>query len=140
GLPDVNWDILRIDPPSRENLCQRQVAYCSTNCGGPSEAVKNFCNATTMAWGCGCSKKTPDFTPFLWPVVQAECSGKAQECQLICNGNRKDPSTCAATCNAYYQCGTDKAPPSFLQTNSPSDMPSYDGPIKAANTTANNGS
>ncbi|KAI7873455.1 uncharacterized protein EV154DRAFT_528064 [Mucor mucedo] len=84
-----------------------------------------------MAWGCGCSRKTPDFTPFLWPVVQAECSGKAQECQMICNTDKIHPSTCATTCNAYYQCGTDKAPPSYLQTENPSDAPSYNGPPKS---------
>ncbi|KAF1806526.1 hypothetical protein FB192DRAFT_1257267, partial [Mucor lusitanicus] len=81
-----------------------------------------------MAWGCGCSHKVADFSPFLWPVVQAECSGKAQECQMICNKNTVNPSTCAATCNAYYQCDTDKAPPSYLQTEGPNDTPSYNGP------------
>lgn len=64
----------------------------------------------------------------MWPVVQAECSGKAQECQMICNKDTVHPSTCAALCNAYYQCGTDKAPPSYLQTENPTDIPSYDGP------------
>jgi hypothetical protein len=29
GLPNVEWDILRIDAASRENLCQRQLAYCA---------------------------------------------------------------------------------------------------------------
>ncbi|KAI9253721.1 hypothetical protein EDC94DRAFT_619565 [Helicostylum pulchrum] len=137
GLPNVEWDILKIEPSSRDNLCQRQIAYCSNNCGGPNEAPKNFCNATTLAWGCGCSRKTPDFTPFLWPVVQAECSGKAQECQMICNTDKIHPSTCAATCNSYYQCGTDRAPPSYLQTESPSDAPSYNGPPKNFNGAAN---
>lgn len=63
-------------------------------------------------------------------MVQAECSGKAQECQMICNTDKIHPSTCATTCNAYYQCGTDKAPPSYLQTENPSDVPSYNGPPK----------
>ncbi|KAK4509710.1 uncharacterized protein ATC70_007012 [Mucor velutinosus] len=130
GLPNVDWDILRIDPSARENLCQRQTAYCANNCGGPNQAPKNFCNVTTMAWGCGCSHKVADFAPFLWPVVQAECSGKAQECQMICNKDIVNPSTCAATCNAYYQCDTDNAPPSYLQTESPNDTPSYHGPPK----------
>lgn len=72
--------------------------------------------------------KNPDFTPFLWPVVQAECSGKLQECQILCNTETNRSNTCATTCNAYYQCGTDKAPPSYLQTENPTDVPSYDGP------------
>ncbi|KAG2211512.1 hypothetical protein INT46_008641 [Mucor plumbeus] len=130
GLPNVEWDILKIDPSARENLCQRQTAYCANNCGGPNQAPKNFCNTTTMAWGCGCSHKVADFTPFLWPVVQAECSGKAQDCQKICNKDTVNPSTCAATCNAYYQCDTEKAPPSYLQTENPNDTPSYNGSKK----------
>ncbi|GAN03372.1 hypothetical protein MAM1_0039c02825 [Mucor ambiguus] len=137
GLPNVEWDILKIDPSARENLCQRQTAYCANNCGGPNQAPKNFCNATTMAWGCGCSHKVADFAPFLWPVVQAECSGKAQECQMICNKDTVNPSTCAATCNTYYQCDTDKAPPSYLQTESPNDTPSYNGPPKEISKTDN---
>ncbi|CAO3648319.1 unnamed protein product [Mucor hiemalis] len=131
GLPTVQWDILRMEPNARENLCQRQTAYCANNCGGPSEAPKNFCNSTSMAWGCGCKNKNPDFTPFLWPVVQAECSGKLQECQILCNTETNRSNTCATTCNAYYQCGTDKAPPSYLQTENPTDTPSYDGPPTA---------
>lgn len=31
GLPNVEWDILRIDPSARENLCQRQTAYCAVS-------------------------------------------------------------------------------------------------------------
>ncbi|GAA5807122.1 hypothetical protein MFLAVUS_000473 [Mucor flavus] len=123
GLPNVEWDILKIDPPSRENLCQRQIAYSFV---------------TQQQWhGDVVAQKTPDFTPFLWPVVQAECSGKAQECQMICNTDKIHPSTCAATCNAYYQCGTDRAPPSYLQTESPSDAPSYNGPPKNLNDATN---
>lgn len=46
---------------------------------------------------------------------------------MICNKDTVNPSTCAATCNAYYQCDTDKAPPSYLQTENPNDTPSYNG-------------
>lgn len=78
-----------------------------------------------------------DFAPFLWPVVQAECSGKSQECQMLCNKDTVNPSTCATTCNAYYQCGTDKSPPSYLQTENPNDVPSYTGPKQDANAADN---
>ncbi|KAI8643174.1 hypothetical protein BD408DRAFT_342954 [Parasitella parasitica] len=94
-----------------------------------------------MAWGCGCAHKVADFAPFLWPVVQAECSGKAQDCQMTCNKDTVNPSTCAATCNAYYQCDNDKAPPSYLQTENPTDLPSYNGPKQEINASNNaNGS
>ncbi|KAI9470892.1 MAG: hypothetical protein EXX96DRAFT_371855 [Benjaminiella poitrasii] len=39
-LPFVGWTILRIDPSSRENLCQRQIAYCTNTCGGPSNVSR----------------------------------------------------------------------------------------------------
>ncbi|KAI8085808.1 uncharacterized protein B0P05DRAFT_447739, partial [Gilbertella persicaria] len=81
-----------------------------------------------LAWGCGCSKKKADITTYSWPVVLAECSGKAQECRSICNKDIKNLATCVTACNTYYQCGTNKAPPSYLETNDPSSKPSYDGP------------
>jgi hypothetical protein len=60
---------------------------------------------------------------------------------MICNKDTVNPSTCAATCNAYYQCGTDKAPPSYLQTENPNDPPSYNGPKQDINAAGNaNGS
>ncbi|KAL0087180.1 hypothetical protein F4703DRAFT_1850910, partial [Phycomyces blakesleeanus] len=31
GLPAINWDILQMDPATRENLCQRQTAYCAVS-------------------------------------------------------------------------------------------------------------
>jgi hypothetical protein len=56
---------------------------------------------------------------------------------MICNKDTVNPSTCAATCNAYYQCGTDKAPPSYLQTENPNDTPSYNGPKPDSNASGN---
>ncbi|KAI8384412.1 uncharacterized protein BYT42DRAFT_562473 [Radiomyces spectabilis] len=135
NLPNVDWDILRMDAANRENLCQRQIAYCANNCGGPNEAPKNFCNSTSMAWGCGCKRKVPDFTPYLWPIVQGECSGKYQACQTACI-TAKD-AKCATACNDYYQCGSPNAPPSYLQTEYPTDTPSYSG-VKKENAPVGN--
>ncbi|ORY99413.1 hypothetical protein BCR43DRAFT_228572 [Syncephalastrum racemosum] len=87
--------------------------------------LNSFCNSTTMAWNCGCKHKTADFQEYLWPVVEAECSGKAQACQGMCNAGAKDRSTCADACTRYYECATELAPPSFLQTDSVTDTPSY---------------
>lgn len=82
-----------------------------------------------MAWNCICSGDSHyDFPAYLWPVAESECAGKAQECQMICSKDTVHPATCAATCNSYYQCGTERAPPSYLQTENPEDEPSYDGP------------
>ncbi|KAI8346872.1 hypothetical protein EDC96DRAFT_601017 [Choanephora cucurbitarum] len=126
-LPEISWNVLHIDLVNRENLCTRQIAYCANSCGGPDEAPKNFCNATSMAWGCGCSKKKVSFTKHSWPVVQAECAGKAQECRSICTKDVKNLGNCVTACNNHYQCGTNKAPASFLETNDPSDKPFYNG-------------
>lgn len=83
-----------------------------------------------MAWGCTCSGVISDFTPYVWPVAEAECSGKAQACQMMCNKDTIHPAPCNAACTSYYRCGTDKAPPSYLQTENSTDLPSYDGPKK----------
>lgn len=58
-------------------------------------------------------------------MVEAECSGKAQACQGMCNAGAKDRSSCADACTRYYECATELAPPSFLQTESITDTPSY---------------
>ncbi|KAI8993665.1 hypothetical protein BDB01DRAFT_337799 [Pilobolus umbonatus] len=128
GLPDIDWTILNLDPSARENLCERQKSYCSSSCGGPQEAMKNFCNITTMGWGCDCASKKSNPLNFLWPIVHAECSGKAQACQMMCYQDKINPSACATLCNSYYLCGTDNAPPSYLETILPTDLPSYKGP------------
>lgn len=57
---------------------------------------------------------------------------------MKCNSELNRSSTCATTCNAYYQCGTDKAPPSYLQTENPTDIPSYNGPPTAQNNANSN--
>ncbi|KAI9470891.1 MAG: hypothetical protein EXX96DRAFT_586103 [Benjaminiella poitrasii] len=97
----------------------------------------SFCNATSVAWNCECSKKNADFATYLWPVVQAECTGKAQDCQMICNRDTMKPAACSTACTAYYQCDNVNAPPSYLQTENPSDVPSYNGPKKVVTNTTN---
>ncbi|KAL0076423.1 hypothetical protein J3Q64DRAFT_1647736 [Phycomyces blakesleeanus] len=96
-----------------------------------------------MAWNCGCSKKVPDFSPYLWPIVQAECSGRSQACQRECNEQQQHQTgnpNCAVLCNDYYTCDSPNAPPSYLQTDSSSDTPSYNGPKKVVTTTPQNNS
>ncbi|KAI9012491.1 hypothetical protein CLU79DRAFT_770200 [Phycomyces nitens] len=98
----------------------------------------SFCNVTSMAWNCGCSKKVPDFSPYLWPIVQAECSGRAQACQRQCNDQQQHQTgkpNCAVLCNDYYTCDSPNAPPSYLQTDTATETPSYNGPKKVVSTT-----
>lgn len=76
----------------------------------------------------------------MWPVVIGECSGQAQACQVACNEMKatEQRPDCSNACTAYYQCGTDKAPPSYLETNSANDEPSYNGKIKAQDNSSKN--
>ncbi|KAI7871031.1 hypothetical protein BDF14DRAFT_1719977 [Spinellus fusiger] len=80
-----------------------------------------------MAWNCGCLKKLPDFSPYLWPIIQAECSGQAQACQMACNQQTHQPGrpNCATLCNEYYVCDSPNAPPSYLKTDTATDIPDY---------------
>ncbi|KAJ2303971.1 hypothetical protein IWW55_002656, partial [Coemansia sp. RSA 2706] len=84
------WKITSLSSGDRSNLCDRQIQTCQNNCGGPDEAPMAFCNSTTMAWGCGCKAKTPDFETWNWPVPAADCSGSNQVCQANCNAASGD--------------------------------------------------
>jgi hypothetical protein len=69
------------------------------------------------------------------PVPLAECNGKFVSCQAACipDANR---SNCVQACTIKWACGTANSPPSYLETPSVTDQPSYNGPPPApANTT-----
>ncbi|KAK9763539.1 hypothetical protein K7432_009684 [Basidiobolus ranarum] len=122
----AEWLITSLPVANRENICVQQKAYCSNNCGGELEAPKNFCNVTTMGWGCGCKTKIPDFKPYTWPIVLEECRGKAQDCQEKCNTSSDETrNQCYTDCSTKFQCGTDKAPPSYLEVPDVQATPLY---------------
>ncbi|ORX91962.1 hypothetical protein K493DRAFT_339046 [Basidiobolus meristosporus CBS 931.73] len=120
----ADWSILDLPEASRVDICNRQTAYCSNNCGGPNEAPKNFCNTKTMGWGCGCKTKTPDFKPYLWPIVLEECQGKAADCNKKCP-NDNNANQCYAACSTKFQCGTPNSPPSYLEVSDQNATPLY---------------
>ncbi|KAI9473213.1 hypothetical protein BX667DRAFT_499624 [Coemansia mojavensis] len=122
------WKITNLSSGERANLCDRQIQTCQNNCGGPKEAPKAFCNTTTMAWGCGCRSKTPDFETWNWPVPAADCSGSNQVCQDNCNSQSGDRSKCFANCAATHKCNTEDAPVSYTTSSKQDELPQYIGP------------
>ncbi|KAK9718839.1 hypothetical protein K7432_005171 [Basidiobolus ranarum] len=84
----------------------------------------NFCNPKTMGWGCGCKIKKPDFPPYRWPVVVAECEGMKADCNAKCPQDN-NINTCYTACTGKYLCNTDKAPPSYLQVSDVNATPAY---------------
>jgi len=98
---------------------------------------KNFCNITSMAWGCGCLNKAPSYPVYLWPIVDTECSDKLQACQSEClTMSSTQMAPCQSACNAYFQCGSANAPPSYLETNQSTDIPLYVAPAAASSAAA----
>ncbi|KAJ2654884.1 hypothetical protein IW148_006244 [Coemansia sp. RSA 1199] len=122
------WKITNIGSGERNNLCDRQIQTCQNNCGGPKEALMAFCNTTTMAWGCGCKSKTPDFETWNWPVPAADCSGSNQACQANCNSGSGDRSKCFNNCASTHKCNTEDAPVSYTTSSDTKIAPQYIGP------------
>ncbi|KAJ1642363.1 hypothetical protein LPJ64_005784 [Coemansia asiatica] len=122
------WKITNEDSGSRQNLCALQVSTCQNNCGGPDQAPMAFCNTTTMAWGCGCLKKTPDFETWNWPIPAADCKGSNDVCVNNCNGQSGDRSKCFISCQDTHKCNTEDAPVSYTETDDTSTEPRYVGP------------
>ncbi|KAJ2842721.1 hypothetical protein IWW36_005804 [Coemansia brasiliensis] len=122
------WKITDLGSGERANLCDRQIQTCQNNCGGPKEALMAFCNTTTMAWGCGCRTKTPDFETWNWPVPAADCRGSNQVCQENCNSQSGDRSACFENCAATHKCNTEDAPVSYTTSADVQTPPQYIGP------------
>ncbi|KAJ1830550.1 hypothetical protein LPJ63_004856 [Coemansia sp. RSA 2711] len=122
------WKITSLSSGDRSNLCDRQIQTCQNNCGGPDEAPMAFCNSTTMAWGCGCKAKTPDFETWNWPVPAADCSGSNQVCQANCNAASGDRNKCFSNCSDTHKCNTEDAPVSYTTSKDVSTLPQYIGP------------
>ncbi|CAG8547026.1 14016_t:CDS:2 [Acaulospora colombiana] len=59
ALPSFTYNLVNEPLGDRQNLCNQNIAYCQNNCGGINEAPKNFCNVTTMGWGCCGTPKQP---------------------------------------------------------------------------------
>ncbi|KAK9722018.1 hypothetical protein K7432_002990 [Basidiobolus ranarum] len=120
----ADWSILNLPEASRIELCNRQKGYCTINCGGVDQDPMNFCNPKTMGWGCGCKSKVPDQTAYLWPVVVAECEGKAEDCKMKCLKDN-NPNQCYVACSSKFQCRTPNSPPSFLSVSDVNATPLY---------------
>ncbi|CAG8612522.1 2939_t:CDS:2 [Cetraspora pellucida] len=138
-LPPFTYSLTQKSPGECSVLCAQNTDYCTTNCGGKDKALMNFCNATTMAWGCGCSDKVPDYKAYQWPINFADCQGKGQACQSACAPAN---NTCINNCRSYYtnRCGTPNQPPSYYNTNDVNAVPSYGPPQNNTNNNTLGGS
>ncbi|KAJ1733560.1 hypothetical protein LPJ61_001503 [Coemansia biformis] len=127
------WIITSLSSGERDNLCQRQIQTCQNNCGGPDKAPMAFCNSKTMAWGCGCKEKTPDFQTWDWPVPAADCGGSAATCKSNCNAASGDRNQCFINCSNTHKCNTEDAPVSYTSTSDIDTAPKYVGPAVSYN-------
>ncbi|KAJ2019537.1 hypothetical protein IWW57_005095 [Coemansia sp. S610] len=121
------WKITSLDKGTRENTCSRQVQACQNNCGGPTLAPMAFCNATTMAWGCGCKNNTPNMEVWNWPVPAADCSGSLNVCKNNCS-TKNNTSECFINCTKTHMCNTEDAPVSYTSSSDIAVEPKYVGP------------
>ncbi|ORX75291.1 hypothetical protein K493DRAFT_280754 [Basidiobolus meristosporus CBS 931.73] len=127
----ADWSVLDIPEASRSEICNRQTAFCTINCGGVDQAPMNFCNPKTMGWGCGCKTKVPDQIAYLWPVVVAECEGKLGDCNAKCPKDNT-VNQCYSACTTKFQCKTPNSPPSYLNVSDVNATPLYTAAAPAA--------
>ncbi|CAO3659714.1 hypothetical protein G6F70_003839 [Rhizopus microsporus] len=128
GLPVTTWSIIQLNETERTSVCNNQTSFCKDQCGGDNYITTNFCNTTTMAWGCNCSNHIPSSPPYHWPIVVAECQGKESSCLAGCgDGVAKD--ICRDACSRYYKCDQAGGPKSGLRVDRPDQPPVYDVPV-----------
>ncbi|CAG8458929.1 uncharacterized protein OCT59_010294 [Rhizophagus irregularis] len=145
NLPDFQFLLTQKSEPERDNICKTNMGFCETNCGGPNKAPMNFCNVTTMGWGCGCSDKIPDLSAFQWPINREHCIGSGEACKLACQDpkvpNEKKPDCNLACIDTYTsKCGTAAQPPAYYNVSDPAIVPTYAPPKNSVTDSANNNS
>ncbi|RHZ77031.1 hypothetical protein Glove_186g51 [Diversispora epigaea] len=130
NLPKFTYNLISEDKTVRSNICLQNENYCLTSCGGSDKAPKNFCNETTMGWGCGCSLKKPDFNFYEWPVNVEDCRKRSLACTAACQNDTTPvdkKADCNTACNKVYamQCGTANQVYYHYEVDNESDTPSY---------------
>jgi len=136
ALPTFTYNLTEKSLGDRTQICQLNMGFCSENCGGPTQAPKNFCNVTTMGWGCGCSSKIPDFQGWQWPINQQDCIGRGEACKAACSAADQ---SCLSDCILTYssKCGTDQQPPAYYNVDNVDDVPTYGPPAPSSNSSSN---
>ncbi|CAG8519611.1 7559_t:CDS:2 [Paraglomus occultum] len=122
-LPTFTYNLTEKSLGDRTSICQLNMGFCSENCGGPDKAPKNFCNVTTMGWGCGCSTKVPDFEGYQWPINQQDCIGRGEACKKAC-----DAADSACLNDSYYN------------VDNVTDIPTYGPPSNSSSNSTGSGS
>ncbi|CAI2171442.1 2950_t:CDS:10 [Funneliformis geosporum] len=139
-LPAFQYNLTEKPEGERAQLCDSNKGFCQTNCGGPEKAPMNFCNSTTMGWGCGCLDKVPDYLGYQWPINHAHCIGTGEACKNACEGPKvpvENKPKCNIACVESYSqvCGTPKQPPAYYNVADVNTVPTYAPPVEGANST-----
>jgi len=136
ALPTFTYNLTEKSIGDRTQICQLNMGFCSDNCKGPNKAPKNFCNATTMGWGCGCDNKVPDLQGWQWPINQQDCIGRGEACKKACT---PADQACFTDCTTTYsaKCGTDQEPPAYYNVDNVNDVPTYGPPSASSNSSSN---
>jgi hypothetical protein len=135
-LPSFTFVLTSLPVGERDNLCAQNKGFCITSCGAEKPPM-NFCNSTTMGWGCGCINKVPDYLGYQWPINYAHCTGSQAACQKACTaGNNACFAACAKT---WGGCGSPSQPPAYYQVSDIAQIPTYAPPTAASNGTSSNG-
>ncbi|GBB94169.1 hypothetical protein RclHR1_02300010 [Rhizophagus clarus] len=147
NLPAFQFLLTQESEPQREQLCLLNMGFCETNCGGPNKAPMNFCNSTTMGWGCGCIDKVPDLLGYEWPINREHCIGSGQACTAACQDPKvpnEQKQSCNEACSSTYtqKCGTPAQPPAYYNVPDIATIPTYAPPNltnNVNNSTSTNG-
>ncbi|CAG8512404.1 6008_t:CDS:2 [Ambispora gerdemannii] len=143
-LPTFTYNLNTKPLAEKQNLCEQNKGYCITNCGGINQAPKNFCNATTMGWGCGCLEKIPDYQAYEWPINYQDCLGHGEACKTACQSDQV-PADQKGSCNTACvssissKCGTKDQPPAYYNVNDMLETPTYGPKTNSNNSTSKNG-
>ncbi|CAG8547515.1 1752_t:CDS:2 [Paraglomus brasilianum] len=133
ALPTFTYSLTQKSLGDRTQICQLNMGFCSTNCGGPDKAPKNFCNVTTMGWGCGCSTKVPDFQGWQWPLNQQDCFGRGEPAPPP----MRHASMTVPQPTLPSTCATDQQPPAYYNVDNVDDIPTYGPPSPNSNSSSN---
>nr|CAG8595878.1 542_t:CDS:2 [Entrophospora candida] len=130
-LPSFTFLLTSLPGPERISICGQNKGLCASNCGGVNQDPKNFCNETTMGWGCGCLTKIPDLQPYQWSINYAHCINSGEKCKQACQSNNyteDKKSNCTIKCiNVYTNtCGTPNQPPAYYMVNDIAQIPTYE--------------
>lgn len=132
-IPTFYYNLINETQSYREDLCTRQVKFCSTaGCASASSGAtikENYCTVTTMATRCSCSSGDSNLPQYHWPVELADCQNRASACTSACMQitTISDQSTCKTNCQNVFRnsCGLPGQIAADYSTEKANDTPEY---------------